>query len=182
MRVLLDYHHSCLWESMELLAERLGWTLLQPIGMDWFEQGYWNHERKHHGDEVARQYLSPWDADWAEDGGLRYRIDPSHGRVQTLVTLEQAHGLRPDLVMSSLAHNHEGFARFASEVGAPFALQIGNVRFSAQDMAEDRWDLATFGLVSGIMPAVPPKPHVVYHQEFRGFDSARSPRLGLRVS
>ena len=66
--------------------------------------------------------------------------------------------MRPDIVISSLAHNHNGFARFASEIGATFGLQVGNVRFSAADMAEDRWDLAAFGLVSGIMPAPPPKP------------------------
>ena len=176
MKVLMDFHHHDLWESMELLADRLGWTLYRPIGMEWYEQGYWNHERKFWGDAVARQYLQSWDTD--TDG---LRPDWSHiGRFYKLLTLDEARDLRPDLVLSSLAHNHEGFARFASEVGAMFGLQIGNVRFSGQDMAEDRWDLAAFGLVSGIMPVVPPKPHVVYHQEFdisrRGFASAPPPR------
>lgn len=169
MRVLVDYHHHDLWESLELLAARLGWTLYRPIGMDWFEQGYWNHERKFWGDAIARQYLQPWDSD------TDTRYDASHGRYQRLVTLEQARDLRPDIVISSLAHNHEGFARFASEVGATFGLQLGNVRFSHIDMAEDRWDLAAFGLVSGYMPVEPPKPHVVYHQEFSLADFAPTP-------
>lgn len=170
MRVLADYHHHDLWESLELLAERLGWTLLRPIGMDWFDEGYWNHERKWHGDAIARQYLEPWGSDL---DGQRY--DVSHGRWQTLVTLEQARALAPDVVISTLAHNHEGMARFASEVGATFGLQIGNVRFSHIDMAEDRWDLAAFGLVSGFLPVEPPKPHVVYHQEFSLDDFAPAP-------
>lgn len=162
MKVLADYHHHDLWESLELLCERLGFELYRPIGLDWFDQGYWNHERKWHGDAIARQYLEPWGSD--ADG---LRADASHpGRHHKLVTLEQARSMRPDIVISTLAHNHEGFARFASENGAVFGLQIGNVRFGAQDMAEDRWDLAAFGLVSGIMPITPPKPHVVYHQEF----------------
>ena len=176
MKILADYHHHDLWESLELLATRLGWELYRPIGMDWFTEGYWNHERKWHGDAIARQYLQPWGSDTS------VRLDKSHGRLHKLVTLEQARDMRPDIVISTLAHNHEGFARLAGEVGATFGLQIGNVRFSAADMAEDRWDLAAFGLVSGLMPVTPPKPHVVYHQEFRGFDPAPPPRLGLRIA
>ncbi len=184
MKLLVDFHHHDLWESLELLCDRLGWTLYRPIGMDWFTEGYWNHERKFHGDAVAKQYLERWGSDtvWHPHGFAR--LDASHGRTQRLVTIEAARDLRPDIVISSLAHNHEGFARFASEVGATFGLQVGNVRFAAQDMEEDRWDLAAFGLVSGLMPVTPPKPHVVYHQEFSlsDFRSAPPPRLGLTVS
>jgi len=162
MRIFADYHHHDLYESLRLLFEvRFGWELYRPIGMEWFEQGYWNHERKWHGDAIARQYLEPWGSD--RDG---LRRDASHDVDHRLVTLEQARAMRFDIVLSSLAHNHEGLARFAAENGATFGLQIGNVRFGEQDMAEDRWDLAAFGLVSGRMPLVPPKPHVVYHQEF----------------
>lgn len=173
MRVLADFHHHDLWESLELLfTDRLGWELYRPIGMEWFTEGYWNHERKWHGDAIARQYLQPWGDDDPERG----RPDRSHpGRWQKLVTLDQARDLKFDLVLSTLAHNHEGFARFASEVGAVFALQIGNVRFGSADMAEDRWDLAAFGLVSGLMPVTPPKPHVVYHQEFSLHDFRYEP-------
>jgi hypothetical protein len=160
MRVLADYHHHDLWESLELLCARLGWDLYRPIGMEWFDQGYWNHERKWHGDAIARQYLQPWGSD------TDTRWDASHDRFQNIVTLEQARALDLDIVISTLAHNHEGFARFASEVGATFGLQLGNVRFGVIDMAEDRWDLAAFGLVSSILPAPIDVPHVVYHQEF----------------
>jgi hypothetical protein len=171
MRILADYHHHDLYESLALLFEdRFGWELYRPIGMDWFEQGYWNHERKFWGDAIARQYLEPWGDDRQQDGHS-LRSDRAHpGREYRMLTLEQARALRPDIVISSLAHNHAGYARFASEVGATFGLQIGNVRFGAIDMAEDRWDLAAFGLVSGLMPVEPPKPHVVYHQEFSLID------------
>ena len=184
LNVVLDYHHHDLWESMEILARRLGWALWRPIGMDWYEQGYWNHERKFHGDAVAKQYLTPWGSDRPRSDFGTVRLDASHGRLINLVTLDEARDLQPDVVISSLAHNHEGFSQFANEVGATFGLQIGNVRFSEQDMAEDRWDLAAFGLVSGLMPVVPPKPHVVYHQEFslHDFRPSRPPRRGLVVS
>lgn len=179
MRVVADYHHHDLWESMELLFARLGWTLYRPIGMDWFHEGYWNFERAWHGDRVAKQYLEPWGSD------TDVRFDPSHGRYQKLLTLEQARDLRPDIVIASVAHNHEGLHRFASEVGATFGLQLGNVRFSTIDMAEDRWDLARFGLVTTMLPAPVPVPNVVYHQEFSLADfrhEAPAPHDSLVVS
>lgn len=160
--VLVDFHHHDLWESLELLCARLGWDLYRPIGLEWFTEGYWNFERAFHGDRVARQYLEPWATD--HDG---LRDDASHpGRYHKLKTLAEARDLRPDIVIASVAHNHEGLHRFAQEVGATFGIQLGNVRFSEIDMAEDRWDLASFGLVSTLLPVQPPKPHVVYHQEF----------------
>lgn len=171
MTVLLaDYHHHDLWESLELLCDRLGWTLYRPMGMEWFDAGYWNFERAWHGDAVARQYLTPWGSD---TDGKRY--DRSHHRWQNLLTLEQARDLRPDVVMASVAHNHEGLARFAREVGGKFGLHLGNVRFSPIDMQEDRWDLADFGIVTTLLPAPVNKPHVVVHQEFSLEDFRHEP-------
>lgn len=161
MRVLADYHHHDLWESLELtLTDRFGWDLYRPMGMEWFDAEYWNFERTWHGDRVARQYLEPWGSD------TDTRFDKSHERYQKLLTLAEARDNPPDLVIASVAHNHEGFARFAKEVGATFAIHLGNVRFSEIDMAEDRWDLASFGIVTTKLPVEPPKPHVVIHQEF----------------
>jgi glycosyltransferase involved in cell wall biosynthesis len=165
--ILVDYHHHDLWESLELMCQRLGWTLYRPIGMDWFDAGYWNFERAWHGDAVAKQYLTPWGSDaYNYDLDRTQRYDSSHQRWQNLLTLEAARDIRPDIVMASVAHNHEGLHRFAREVGAKFGIHLGNVRFSSIDMMEDRWDLADFGIVTGIMPETPPKPHVVVHQEF----------------
>src|SRR5262245_11904179 len=167
------------------MCARLGWTLLRPIGMDWFDEGYWNFERAWHGAAVAKQYLAPWSDDLTQwptrpaTGkasmrltneppwkGHTLRLDKSHGRFQNLVTLEAMREDPPDIVMASVAHNHEGMARFAREVGAKFGLHLGNVRFSEIDSREDRWDLADFGILTSILPITPPVPHVVVHQEF----------------
>jgi hypothetical protein len=170
--LLADYHHHDLWESLELLCERLGWTLYRPMGMEWYDAEYWNFERAWHGDAVAKQYLEPWGSDDVEP---RRRYDHSHHRWQNLITLEEARILKPDVVMASVAHNHEGLARFAREVGAKFGLHLGNVRFSTIDMTEDRWDLADFGIVTSILPAPVPVPHVVVHQEFSLDDFRHEP-------
>lgn len=177
MKILVDYHHHDLWESLELLCERLGWTLYRPMGMEWFHEGYWNFERLWHGDAVARQYLEPWGSDdkgWNRNLWAR-RWDPSHGRWQNLLTLQEARDLKPDIVMASVAHNHEGLHRFAKEVGAKFGLHLGNVRFSPIDMAEDRWDLADFGIVTSILPGPVDVPHVTVHQEFSLKDFRHEP-------
>ena len=176
--LLADYHHHDLWESLELMCQRLGWTLYRPIGMDWFDAGYWNFERQWHGDAVAKQYLTPWGDDLRHGDALVSRYDPSHHRDIKLLTLEQARNLRPDIVMASVAHNHEGLHRFAREVGAKFGLHLGNVRFSPIDMREDRWDLADFGIVTSVLPEPVTVPHVVVHQEFDLTDFRHEPPSG----
>ena len=193
MKVLLDYHHHDLWESMELLCARLGWDLFRPMGMDWWDEGYWNLERAYRTahnmqpvDAVARQYLEPWGSDEdCKPCGYGKRYETSHDRNIKLLTLEQARDLKPDIVIASVAHNHEGFHRFSQEVGATFGLQLGNVRFSEIDMQEDRWDLAKFGLLTTLLPGPVPVPSVVYHQEFSLEDFRYEPPVrhdGLRVA
>lgn len=172
MKILADFHHHDLWESLELMCARLGWSLYRPMGMDWFSEGYWNFERSFHGDRVAKQYLEPWGSD---EPGRRW--DVSHEHWQNTITLEEARALKPDIVLASVAHNHEGLHRFAQEVGAKFGLHLGNVRFGETDMREDRWDLADFGIITSIMPAPVPLdvPHVVVHQEFSLKDFRHEP-------
>ena len=42
MRVLADYHHGDLYYSLHLLfEERLKANLFRPIGLEWFEKGFW---------------------------------------------------------------------------------------------------------------------------------------------
>lgn len=176
MKVLADFHHHDLYESLQIVfRDRFGWELYRPIGMEWFDKGYWNFERQTHGDRVARQYLEPWGSDELV-GDHWERDDPHHpGRRYHMVTLEQARELRPDVVIATVSHNHAGFHLFATEVRGTFGIQLGNVRFSHIDMAEDRWDLAAFGILTTTSPLPPPKPHVTVHQEFSLHDFRYEP-------
>lgn len=175
VRVLADFHHHDLYESLAILLEdRFGWELFRPVGLEWFDDWYWNFERAYHGDAVARQYLPQRDDD-AQGPGYSTRADPSHpGRLYRLLTVEQARAANLDLVVSTVDHNHVGFARFAGEVGATFGIQVGNRR-DPWDANLDHWDLAAFGLVSSALPYPVTKPHVVYHQEFSLRDFAYVP-------
>lgn len=175
MKVLTDFHHHALAESLLMLFEdRMGAEVWFPAGMDWFTRDYWAFEKAWHGDRVARQYLDGIWADAAryEDGTL-VRPDPRHvGRTHRGITLDAALDTRWDLVISSLPHNDVGFHRLARQTGARFGVQVGNAH---QDSA---WDLAEFVLSSSTLPGlVHPDtwgtvrswqgvPTVVYHQEF----------------
>lgn len=161
MKILADYHHSDLFESYQLLGDRFGWEFYAPYGMQWYDDWYWSFERAFHGDAVARQYL---DGVWVgvEEKGDHYeRPDGTHpGRIIRGVTVEQALSQRWDAVISSVPENDAGLHGFAQKVGAKFGVQMGN-----QAQLSD-WDRADFGLVSTNVYGTPPKPHVIYHQEF----------------
>lgn len=44
-KVLADWHHGGLWESLRILIEdRLGWELYKPHGREWHTLGYWNYQ------------------------------------------------------------------------------------------------------------------------------------------
>ncbi len=168
IRVLTDAIHADLWESMRLLFEgRFGWELYAPHGLEWFTEGIWAFEKAAHGDAVARQFLQPWSDDveaWdvATATGHTRRADTTHpGQTIKRVTLQQARDLRPDLIVSTLAENDLGWARFARDIGAHFGVQVGN---QGQGCA---WGAAEFALISATTPGFTPwMPHVTYHQEF----------------
>ncbi len=162
MRLLIDYHHSDLFESHLLLfADRFGWEVWRPIGMEWFDGGFWNFEREWHGDAVAKQYLQVWDTDLVTGPETLRRIDGTHpGRSLEMVTLAGFREMEWDAVISSLPANDHGFWSLAQERNATFGIHIGN------EGQQSRWDLASFALVSSILPWKPPIPHVTYHQPF----------------
>jgi hypothetical protein len=178
VRVLADFHHHALAESLAILFEdRAGGELYFPIGMEWFEDGIWNFERKFHGDAVARQYLvGIWHDAVEVTPGVWRRFDPRHpGRIQHGVTLETAMNSDWDLVVSTLPPNDVGLHYIAKKAGAKFAIQVGN------NHQVSEWHLADLILSSSTLPEyglVHPgtwgqvqtgpggKPTIVYHQEF----------------
>lgn len=146
MRVLADFHHHALWESLRILFEdRFGWELYRPIGMEWFEAGLWNFERAHWGDVVARQYLTPWDDDRLVGDHVERADRKYPGRTFKMVTLEQFRAQRWDFVVATLDHNDTAYAKLARESGARFGIEIGN------QWGTRAWDEHPFAL-SAIKP------------------------------
>lgn len=174
MRLLVDFHHHALAESLMLLFEdRFGVDVYFPAGMEWFDSNIWQFEKWFHGDRVARQYLvGIWDGTELIDG-VYIKDDKRHpGRRLRGVTLDAARQMNWDFVISTLPHNDEGFKGFADQVGARFGVQVGN------HQQNSRWDLSSFILLSATVPGMEDsvswgkifewqgKPSIVYHQEF----------------
>ncbi len=124
--VLADRHHAGLWHSLQLLAKRLDWNLWTPLQQAWWDEGYWNFGRKTWGDDrLARQFLAI-DQGIPGPNGLgrcdpEFPDDPIQG-----IGLTSARRMQWDVVMTTLDDNQAGFHRFAQEVGAKYAVHVGN--------------------------------------------------------
>lgn len=127
MNVLCDYHHPALWESMRLLfRKRLGYFLYRPVGMEWFDENYWEHEKSWAKSRFAHMFLDhKTDDQRIIDMSFRFGTFREGGQF-SMLTVEQAMELKPDVVISTVPGNHAGFNRFAQEVGAVHIVQIGN--------------------------------------------------------
>lgn len=149
MRVLIDYHHACLAESMHRLFEdRLGMEVWLPKGIEWFEQGYWQHGGQHWGDAIARQYLLMPDTDSA-----------TPERRHRMCTLDEFREMGDwAVICPTVQENQSGFARLAKEVGATYAYGVGN---TGQQID---WALDPFVLSSSEAPLF--GRGMIVHQEF----------------
>lgn len=174
MKVLVDYHHHALAESMMLLFhDRYEAEVYFPAGMEWFGSGIWQFEKHVYGDTFAKKYLVEKWADASQDNGIFTKADERYdGRVLKGISLEVARSIGIDMVISTLPHNDVGFSAFAREIGARFGVQVGNAG------QQSRWDLASFALFSATVDGrnTPSEwgkqfvwngiPCIIYHQEF----------------
>lgn len=129
MNVLCDFHHTDLFRSFRLLFEkRLGFRVFRPLGLDWWEKGYFFHPEPAYGKgcltkaSFHRGHLRDYDL----DGPSHY----PHGRdwrEWSWITLDEA-SRKIDLVVSSYPSNEEAFARFVREARpqAKIVRYIGN--------------------------------------------------------
>lgn len=152
---------------MELLGDRLDWTVYTPVGLEWFTEGYWAFDLPWDPGALARQYID-LNGSWQPLAHGKYEtLDGAHpDRPIYGVTLEAARRMDWGLVIATLQQNQAGFARFAREMGAKYVLQVGN---TGQQID---WDLDPLVLNSSEMPMLGRGVH--YHQEF---DSRRTFRF-----
>lgn len=167
VNVLADRHHGGLYRSLQLLADRLGWTLYTPVGLEWEQERYWAFGMNIPGRtaELARQYLVPHEGVWRPlegtpltDHGHWETRDPEFPDQRIVgITLDAARALKWSYVIATLDDNQWGFSRLAQELGARFVVQVGN---TGQYVA---WNLQPMALVSSEVPIA--GRGVRYHQE-----------------
>jgi hypothetical protein len=178
-RVLTDYHHDDLFYSLQLLFEkRLGWELYRPMGLEWYEQGYWNifpHI------DTARQFLGidqasnrPRDirgnplsdreclnARYVEDDGIYYIANPTKDNIQRGISLEKFKNTEFDVLLSSIPQHvapyNELITKFQPK--AKHIFQVGNAWGHVLGVKNLLASTAPFSVPSDIRACF-------YHQEF----------------
>lgn len=168
-RVFIDHHHGGLLESLYLLfQDRLGYEVYRPVGMEWYEEGYWN---VYPHIETAKQYLMP---DFLPshgypplnsglvDKGDHYEMT-WEGRTQRLLTLEQFKNLDFEIVLASMPQHIQPFQKLIGnhQPKAKLIYQVGN----------QGWDFSHMdgmNVLASVLPQeVDPGVNVIfYHQEF----------------
>lgn len=168
MNILADRHHSGLANSLQLLFEnRLGHNLFFQIGMEWYENGFWN---VYPSIDTAKQYLEIGSQPKDKTPPLTISLgscppplkiwDSHHKKQQKVITYEQFKLLPIDIVIASIPQHVKPFKELAKMKGAKFIFQMGNV-FSEVNLNEIP------NLLANTLPKnIPASTHYVsYHQE-----------------
>lgn len=175
MNVFVDFHHSDLYYSLQLLIEkRLGWNLFRPIGEDWFKKGYWKLAKPYNDNEATiKQFLQFGSVAPDETPNLNEdaKKDNSHYIVKSAspiphkaLTLEQFKNKRIDFVIASYPPHIKAYARLIEryQPKAKLIHQMGNNWIGDIDFSLVK------NLMSSTVPLEVPKDvnAVWYHQEF----------------
>ena len=156
MRVLADYHHAELYESLLLLFEdRFGWEVSRPVGHRWYEVGLWRHSNNL---AVVAQFTDM--PPHAQLAGDHYEMSSAtvHGRRHRLVTYEQFHSTPWDFVLTTLDGHEQAWQRLADEIGARAIYQVGNANQPID------WTLRHLVLAAARIEVR--GPALTYHPEF----------------
>jgi uncharacterized protein (DUF2249 family) len=167
-RILADWHHPALWESLAILFEdRFGWELVSMGGVDWTKHGWLLKSGPPIGWSEA-DYLC---LDGAVDKGTHYELTEREypNRPRKMMTPEQAFATRWDFVLGSVAEHQRTFAALAKQLGARFIHQVGNAKHPL-DQGGDQ-----FVMASANVRIRDRTQHVTYHQEFDRSVFAPSP-------
>jgi hypothetical protein len=170
MRVLCDFHHSSLLRSINLLfGDRLGMLVYRPIGMDWYEQGFWAINNQV---DTAKQFLDPEsqpmdntaplnNPEWTRSDGTFDIYDPGGKTSHMACTLEFFANNQFDYVIATIPQHVEIFERLIAKYQpqAKLIVQMGN-----------NWNIeayARYNVLASIAPQLGAgESTVFYHQEF----------------
>ena len=124
VRVFADYHHhDLMWSLLRLFEKRLGWELYRPIGVEWFQEGFWKIAEPYgNAPDTISQYLGigggpvdllrrlNGDAYPAPSGppGVYHVDDPGHpGTTHKAITLAAFKETPFDLIVSTYGPPHD---------------------------------------------------------------------------
>lgn len=175
MRVLADLHHTSLYRSLvSLFEDRLGMEVYRPIGLEWWEQGYW---AVHPAQDTAEQFLGlhqgyrpsdgtpPLNTFWEDqsnvpDGVYLVNDHESPTRPGRACTLDYFSSVKFDYVIASMPQHLNPFMELVEDrqPDSTFIFQVGNA-----------WNINSLPGIN-LLASLSPRPTnanaVFYHQEF----------------
>lgn len=173
MRVITDFHHSSLLRSLVLLfQDRLEMEVYRPIGMEWFDEGYWAINKQL---DTAEQFLkyesqpidntSPLNSILEKelmgvDDGIYEILDPGDMTTHYACTLKFFKENQFDYVIASIPAHVPIFKELIRKYQpkAKLIIQMGN-----------NWDIDQYAgenVLTSIKPRQTRANAMFYHQEF----------------
>lgn len=138
MNIFADFHHGDLYYGFHLLFEkRLGHKLFRPIGMEWFNEGYWRVGDPYpNPSSVAMQYLStegymgefPANAEYYVKEDVYYAYQHQQDFYHKAITLDTFKKMDFDILISSIPAHDKTHARLVDKYQpqAKHICHIGN--------------------------------------------------------
>lgn len=176
MKIFVDYHHASLYRSLQLLfEERLGYELYRPIGIEWFDKGYWKIADPYPTPrDTALQFLDTRGGKYKKETNLNgdYRVDnqgiyhvyePDHDVWQRAITLDTFKKMQFDILIASYNAHIIPYLKLINlhQTRAKLIHQMGNNWASTLN-----WKIIKNVMASTAIFGYPPKKNVVfYHQE-----------------
>lgn len=179
MKVFCDLHHADLYYSLQLLFEkRLEAELYRPIGLEWYEQGYWNvyphidtakqflglNQAIEPPKDIYGNYLSDREQlnkYYRFEDGIYYVRDTTKDKLQRAITLEKFKSMEFDILISSIPQHIQLFNKLIQlyQPKAKHIFQVGNAWGHQQGVKNILASTSTFSVPQNINICF-------YHQEF----------------
>ena len=160
MKILADFHHDGLYNSLHRLFEkRFGYELYQPIGFDWYRKDFWKYSEKY---PTVKQYLDiPNEANYLDD---HYEIyEKRHDYTRKALTFQQFLEKDIDVIIASVNQHEEPYSKLIKEhkPNAKLIRQVGNVHDNVN------YDICKNVMISASPRSIPQDVTAIfYHQEF----------------
>jgi len=183
MKIFADFHHGDLYYSLFLLFEkRLGFKIYRPVGIEWFDEGYWKIGDPYPDPrDTAQQYLA-----FSEDGikdaarreGFTNRVDDSikdpeegvfyfrheeQGVTHRGITLGQFERMKFDVIVSSIPQHYLPYEELKAKF-QPGALHFAHTGNQCWSMPEAQYILSSID--PSLYPPQPGQTVVPCRQEF----------------
>lgn len=160
MNIFADFHHSGLFTSLKLLLEdRLGHRLYRPIGLEWFNEGYWEIAAPY-GNNIGtvKQFLTAGST--PTDG-----TPPLNNVLYDCITLDEFKEMKIDIIIASIPDHIRAYTQLIKDhkPEAKLIYHMGNIGWHT---------IVPWNQVNNIMASVAPFPiregknAVFYRQEF----------------